>query len=186
MEAKACRLCGEVQPLEQFYAAAGMRDGQRNECKACFKARAAARYRENPEPVKQRARTWAQENPERRAEYQRQYRESGRRRVVDRRSHLKRTFGITPGHYDELLAAQGGGCRLCGKPPRADAALHVDHDHQTGAVRGLLCFDCNAGIGKLREDRELLRAAARYLDDHDPEVAELRALVQERVLALRR
>lgn len=58
--------------------------------------------------------------------------------------------------------AQGGRCLLCGevKP------LAVDHDHVTGAVRGLLCKGCNTGIGLLREDPMLLRAAARYLESH--------------------
>jgi hypothetical protein len=62
-----------------------------------------------------------------------------------------------------MLAGQGGGCLLCGDPPREGSSLHVDHDHETGWIRGLLCFRCNAGIGMLRHDPSLLIAAAEYI-----------------------
>lgn len=181
---KACKVCHEVKPLDDFYRAKGMRDGHRNECKACFKERAAARYRADPEPVKERARRWQRENHERHAEYMRAYRASGRRAEVDRRSHLKRTFGITPEDYDGMLAAQGGGCGICGKPPRDDISLHVDHDHGSGAIRGLLCFDCNAGLGKFRERDDLLLRAAAYVIDHDPEQIELASRARGRLADL--
>lgn len=182
---KRCKVCHVVQPLSEFYRAKGMRDGHRNECKRCFKERAAARYRENPQPVKERARRWQRENRERHAEYMRAYRASGRRAEVDRRSYLTRRFGITPEQYDEMLAAQGGGCAICGRPPRDDSSLHVDHDHATGAVRALLCFDCNAGLGKFREDPDLLLQAFAYVLDHDAEQAELAVVARARVAALR-
>jgi hypothetical protein len=181
---KPCKICKKVQPLENYYRAKGTRDGHRGECKGCFKERAAKRYRENPEPVKQRARQWQRDNHERHAEYMRGYRASGRRSEVDRRSHLRRKFGITPERYDEMLEAQGGGCAICRKPPRDDISLHVDHDHDSGAIRGLLCFDCNAGIGKLREDVDLLGASITYLLDHDPEMVEMGERARSRLAAL--
>nr|WP_246215170.1 endonuclease VII domain-containing protein [Modestobacter muralis] len=61
-----------------------------------------------------------------------------------------------------MLADQGGLCGLC----RAAPAAHVDHDHATGAVRDLLCFNCNGGLGQFKDDPALLRAAARYLEAH--------------------
>lgn len=51
-------------------------------------------------------------------------------------------LGVTDEQYERLLAAQGGGCAICGNPPKT-RRLHVDHDHKTGAVRGLLCYRCN-------------------------------------------
>lgn len=63
-----------------------------------------------------------------------------------------------------MLAAQGGKCAICGGTNPGGHRLAVDHDHTTGAVRGLLCHACNAGIGKLRDDPALLRVAADYLD----------------------
>jgi hypothetical protein len=61
-----------------------------------------------------------------------------------------------------MLADQGGLCGLC----RAAPAVHVDHDHETGAARDLLCFNCNGGLGQFRDDPALLRAAARYVESH--------------------
>lgn len=186
MDSKSCRICGELKPLTEFHRASGMRDGHRSECKPCYRAISAARYRANPEPAKERVKRWQRDNAARYQENQRRWRESGRKAEADRRSHLRWKFGITPEQYDAMLAAQGGVCALCGRPPTEGISLHVDHHHATGAIRKLLCFDCNAGIGKLREDRDLLRAAATYLDAHDPDVARQRGLAQDRARALRR
>ncbi|MBA2280271.1 MAG: endonuclease VII domain-containing protein [Actinomycetota bacterium] len=62
-----------------------------------------------------------------------------------------------------MLDAQGGGCAICGAAPARLASLHLDHDHHTGAIRGILCINCNQGIGKFGEDVERLRRAAEYL-----------------------
>lgn len=78
-----------------------------------------------------------------------------------RLEHVKR-FGLTPETYRELLAKQGGVCLIC---HRVDSRqLSVDHDHLTGAIRGLLCNRCNRGIGLLRDSADLCRSAAAYLD----------------------
>ena len=177
---KRCSKCGIEQPVSEFYPAKGARDGLRGDCKTCFRKRAAARYRANPEVVKERVRRWAQENPEKRADWQRRYRASGRRQLNDRRSHLKRKFGLTPGDYDRMLEEQGGGCAICGAPPPPGRSLHVDHDHVTGEVRGLLCFKHNNALGDFDDDRELLHRALDYLERRD----ELDELVRRRVLAL--
>jgi 5-methylcytosine-specific restriction endonuclease McrA len=160
---KRCKVCGEVKPIDDFYRSEGMRDGHRNDCKPCNLKAAAARHAANPQPARERARRWQEANPERFAENQARYRAEGRRRIQNRRYHLKRKFGITLEAYDALLGKQGGTCAICRRPPRADISLHVDHDHETGAVRGLLCFDCNAGLGKFADDAALLEAARRYL-----------------------
>ena len=80
-----------------------------------------------------------------------------------RRAHLRAKYGMTPEDYNAMLLAQGGGCAICAAPEPDGQSLHVDHDHATGAVRGLLCFNCNAGLGKFGERVELLDAAASYL-----------------------
>lgn len=58
-----------------------------------------------------------------------------------------------------MVLKQGGRCAVCGEEKK----LHVDHCHDTGKVRGMLCFACNTGIGKLKDDPDLLLAAHRYL-----------------------
>ncbi len=88
---------------------------------------------------------------------------------ADRRSYLKRKYGMTIGDYDRMLEAQGGGCAICGRRPRADISLHVDHDHETARIRGILCFPCNNTLGDFKDDPTRLYAAANYLA-RDPEL----------------
>jgi Recombination endonuclease VII len=71
-----------------------------------------------------------------------------------------RTYGMSVENLDAMLAAQHGVCAICQTAP----AAHVDHDHQSGRVRGLLCFRCNAAIGQLDDDPLVLRRAARYVE----------------------
>ncbi len=73
-------------------------------------------------------------------------------------------YRITLDEYDDMDSRQGGVCAICLKPCRRFKRLSIDHDHKTGAVRGLLCQSCNAGIGNLRDDPEILAAAKAYLD----------------------
>jgi hypothetical protein len=66
--------------------------------------------------------------------------------------------------YEEMLERQGGVCAICALPPEQDRKLQVDHCHQTGKVRGLLCMKCNKGIGQLNDDPKRVAAALRYLE----------------------
>ncbi|EAU0371747.1 TPA: endonuclease VII domain-containing protein [Salmonella enterica subsp. enterica] len=81
---------------------------------------------------------------------------------------LKRLYGITHEEYKQMWAKQEGVCKICGEPETSaykgvTKMLAVDHNHQTGEIRGLLCNNCNRGIGLLREDREILKIAIEYL-----------------------
>jgi hypothetical protein len=75
---------------------------------------------------------------------------------------LKRRYGLTAADADAMMEAQGGLCAICEVAP----AVHVDHDHVTGAVRALLCFNCNGGLGQFKDDPDVLRAAADYVEFH--------------------
>lgn len=80
-----------------------------------------------------------------------------------------RFYGITGADYDAMFLAQDGLCAICRLPESMTykgqvKQLSVDHDHDTGRVRGLLCAACNFALGKFRDDPALLRAAADYLD----------------------
>lgn len=79
-----------------------------------------------------------------------------------RKSHLKQLFNITPEEYDRKFEEQGGVCACCGSPP-GKKRLGVDHDHETGVVRSLLCDNCNQGIGKAKESIQRLESWIAYL-----------------------
>ncbi len=82
-----------------------------------------------------------------------------------RNTHLKAKFGISLDQFNSLLASQNYRCALCMTPePRGRGTFHVDHCHDTGKVRGLLCHNCNTGIGKLGDNVESLRRAVDYLE----------------------
>ena len=129
-----------------------------------------------------RVRLWREANPDRVAQRNRQHRDDGHKRVSDRKSYLKRKYGLTIQQYDTLLAEQGGGCAICGRKPRPDISLHVDHDHKTGALRGILCFRCNNALGDFDDDAGLLQQALCYLLSH--QAADELAAARERVRQL--
>jgi Recombination endonuclease VII len=76
-----------------------------------------------------------------------------------RHYRLTQKYGIGADEVERLMERQGGICSIC----REAAPAHVDHDHVTGAVRGILCADCNAGMGRLRDDPWVIRRAIEYL-----------------------
>lgn len=82
---------------------------------------------------------------------------------MERNARLKRKYNISQDDYDKLHEAQGGRCAICGKKKR----LVVDHDHDTGEVRGLLCGNCNTGIGMLGDTPGDLKNALEYLEKND-------------------
>ena len=98
-----------------------------------------------------------------------------------RHYHLMHRYGIGADDFDELVRRQGGVCPICG---RADPE-HVDHSHDTGAVRGILCFNCNGGLGQFRDDADALRAAAAYLEVSDTPSTQLTDAARSRAAELR-
>ena len=142
---KICSKCGAEKPTDEFYVAkAGWLFP---ECKECNKTRSKAamqRYRaENPDKHRANRARWS-------------------------RNARLRQYGITPDEYDSLLEEQGSKCAICGSSEAGawGGSLPVDHDHETGAVRGLLCHNCNGGLGQFQDNPELLLAAAAYLLSH--------------------
>jgi hypothetical protein len=93
-----------------------------------------------------------------------------------RDSDLRRDFGIDLGEYQRMHDQQGGTCAICKQPETVMRNgrikwMAVDHNHATGAIRGILCSSCNQGIGKMRDDPALLRAAADYIEKHEKDGA---------------
>jgi hypothetical protein len=87
---------------------------------------------------------------------------------------IRKLYGIRADQYAVLLEAQGGGCAICGGSNESGRAMAVDHDHACcpgsracgNCVRGLLCSNCNMGIGLLKDSPDLMRSAASYLERH--------------------
>lgn len=151
MQTKCCTLCGEVKPPEAFSLL--KKTGRRmTRCKPC----AAAVAKE-----------WRRQNPEKAREHKRRYRQGKGKKSE---AHRRQRYGLTLEDVELLIAAQGGVCAICGEDVSAHngCATHVDHDHTTGKVRGILCRLCNPALGAFRDDPVLLRRAAEYLERHRP------------------
>lgn len=124
--------------------------------------------RKDPEARREWQRAWRKANPERVLAQLARQREKqrgvnrDRHRENERKYRRKYLYGLTAETYDALLRAQDGKCAMCEFPPPAGKTLHVDHDHATGAVRGLLCAGCNIGLGAY-ETPGFIQAAKRYL-----------------------
>lgn len=83
-----------------------------------------------------------------------------------------RRLGIDINVTIDAANRQGGLCAICHQPPKEKKGrLHIDHDHETGVFRAMLCGNCNRGLGIFQDSAELLRAAALYLDSHKRKVA---------------
>lgn len=83
-----------------------------------------------------------------------------------RKAQLKKFYGITPEDYSSLFDLQNGVCAICGSDDSESMReyLCVDHDHATNVVRGLLCHSCNIGLGKFKDDANILLKAVKYLN----------------------
>lgn len=131
---KRCAACRVEKPQTEFNPRRGRGDGFEARCKSCKKAAHAV---------------WLQENPD-----------------YWRRNKLQRHYGLTPEQYDALLERQGGRCAICvGEGPgrKGSDFFAVDHDHDTGMIRGLLCSTCNMGLGSFKDDPTRLSKAIEYL-----------------------
>lgn len=131
---KQCKGCGAYKSLAEFYPSSG-------KCKDCKRAAASAYYVANKAAAQERMRAHYKNNKPR-------YREWERR-------HL---YGVDDMQYARMVAAQGGLCAICQRATK----LVIDHDHETGAVRGLLCNICNMRVGII-ENAPMVAAIHEYL-----------------------
>lgn len=137
---KRCPRCGLVKPALEFKTR--VRDGRtylRSYCHPCD-AEHLVGLPKNPEKA----------------------------RAHNRRMTLRRYYGMSVEDYDALLIAQKGVCAVCGSPEPSGRKkyLCVDHDHVTGAIRGLLCGRCNVAVGFLRDDPDRAVRLIEYLRTH--------------------
>ena len=133
-------------------------------------------YKANPDKFRRTPEQRAEYNRRRRERYANdpEYRERVKRQAVSgvdperkRDTRLRKQFGIGAAEYDQLLTEQNGGCAICGaRFSHGEVRLAVDHCHDTGKVRGLLCSNCNQGLGKFGDDPDRLDRAGMYLRAH--------------------
>lgn len=118
----------------------------------------------NPDVAKAYGQAWYQANRVKIADRRRAYRAENRYVARDRRIYLRYTYDLSPDDFRDMLVGQAGRCLICDHVMQPGRDTHIDHDHRTGKVRGLLCERCNKGIGHFKDEPSRLRAAARYLE----------------------
>lgn len=196
---RRCRDCNEWKPLDQFHVNTRRPSGRGSYCQPCYNKRSIASYAKR---VKERygreVRPTRDVPADHRycpdcgaikplADFPRNKRGRGgfgayckpchntrgweskqRLHGGTREYHLRRRYGIGEAEFQELLVEQGGVCAICGK----ENPEHVDHDHATGYIRGVLCFNCNGGLGHFQDDSWRLRQAINYLRERTVAIEE--------------
>src|SRR5882724_10406966 len=154
----ASRKTPECHPSRPYYA--------KLKCRACYEHDLRHGNAEYWQRQRENARRWAKKFPERIKAKQRERIEDPRCRARDkstkRRAWLA-DLGTTESELAALLEFQRGACAIC-RRSFSEATQHVDHDHATGELRGLLCSRCNNGLGMFGDGKEGLEVAIRYLD----------------------
>lgn len=121
-------------------------------------------YKNNKVKHDERNAAWHKSNPEKaKANSRKSYL---KRRGALLASLLEKKYGITISEYDAMNKLQNGVCAICKKPCTCGRRLAVDHDHDTGIVRELLCSRCNRGIGMFKESPDYMKSAFDYLIKH--------------------
>lgn len=128
--------------------------------------------KENPEKAAEKRRAWRKKNREKHQQTQREWRErvGYNQRRKERGDHVRqqlKKYGLTEEAFAELLNSQGGCCAICGQPDpgmKNSSRLYVDHCHETGVVRGLLCRACNTMLGSAKDMAAVLRSGADYIE----------------------
>lgn len=137
---KTCAKCGETKSLDQFGSNKRNKDGLDYRCKSCRKQDAQDR--------RQKAR------------------EAGTYKTSKAEENRKLRYGLSVDEYESLLQKQGGVCAICKGQCPTGWRLAVDHSHETGKVRGLLCLQCNTALGQFKDSPELLAHAIKYLQEN--------------------
>ena len=188
---KTCKTCSEKKPLDEFYSCDRCKDGTRNDCKNCVvKKQSAVR---DPEKNKQKCKEWYAKNKERSKAYRQsrtdqrnkrrkeRYKEDEELRMKARQKSIEwqrsnpekrkaqrlKKYGISLEDHRLLMDKQDWKCAICGYSDLSKSNFFpvVDHCHDTGKVRGMLCMNCNNGLGKFLDSPEFLRRAADYLEE---------------------
>ena len=163
---KTCIKCGLEKPLSEYTFHNRTKGQHRNFCHDCEKAWIRD-YHKSPQG-KEKGKEWREDNKKRIEAYYALYRKDPRYLEKMKhygRKHTLKIVGATPEDYDKMFQEQNGRCLICGSEQNGKKKnFCVDHDHETGKVRGLLCHNCNVTVGLMKDSPSLLRQAADYLE----------------------
>lgn len=147
---KTCSKCGKNKFVTKFTKDVSKRDKLHSSCRECASEWNRQYYQRNKNKIDARNRLYYKANKE-------------SINTGCRNWYLKHHHNITIDEYDVMFEQQDGVCAICGLP-QLMKRLSIDHNHQTGYTRGLLCVKCNSFIGLACDDIELLRVAIEYLE----------------------
>jgi DNA-directed RNA polymerase subunit M/transcription elongation factor TFIIS len=164
---KRCHACGEVLPVSSFSSDRKRKDGLNDKCKAC-QAKYSKEYRDShKELLRESKKRSYEKNKTRILDDYRKRRAGAGYAERDRERHILKTYGLSMLQVEELLLTQEGKCPIClctlSTEQGSRDILHIDHDHKTGKIRGLLCYACNAGLGQFKDSSSSMRRVANRL-----------------------
>ena len=178
-ELKECISCHWALPRSEFHRNCKTKDGLVGRCNLCTKEQRVEYYQknrqelieyskkyqvDNREKCNEKSRRWANKNKGIKSAYARKYH---KKYPLKRRIKTLSKHGLTMDDYALLMEQQNGLCAICGIPQvEMNRKFYVDHCHETGKVRGLLCIKCNTGIGNLNDNLQVLKNAVTYLEKH--------------------
>ena len=166
MDIKVCSKCGVEKESSLFNRDRSKASGYRSWCKTCDNINSKVQYNKDPQARRDKRKEYYYENREDEIQKRGEFRKNN---VDMHRGHkYRQLYGITLEQFEEMRTLQKCSCAICGKHElqNKNKKLFVDHDHDTGKVRELLCHGCNTGIGLLQDDVELLQKALDYLIKH--------------------
>jgi len=168
MEQQTCVRCGELKSLEKFPKTKSKNTGKeyrRHQCQKCSETIKAARTKANQAHVNTVRKQWRDAHPGHNRANHKRWRDRNRAHVNEygRLAEIRRSYRMTPEDVVAMSNSQGGLCAACGGPPDDERSLMIDHDHVTGAVRGLLCNSCNLTLGRSKESLTRLSGLVSYL-----------------------
>lgn len=167
---KVCKKCNLEKELAYFYKDKGVKDGHRNQCRICDIEKSSKWNKSNPDAHAEHERNHRDHNPDIVKENKARHTKNNPEAIKN--TYLKCTYGLSLEELNLLKALQDNKCAVCGKHETAIHAngniksLSIDHCHETGKVRGLLCNNCNTAEGLLKGNSSIIRKLADYVDKH--------------------
>jgi hypothetical protein len=160
---KRCYRCNEIKTFDDFHLSKGRKDGRSTMCKACRFATAKSLSDERRGINSELGKAYYLKHREQVLARTKKYQKDNMQTKLTR--DRLRKYGLTATQYTELITLQKGRCAICGTYDSGSKhkSWHVDHDHATGKVRGLLCKFCNSMLGYSKDNPSILLAGVGYL-----------------------